>query len=98
MGFIWSSPTLHHVVSEYTRGQCFSLAIALQRRHGLPLCGDKDANGLIHHVFVVDSGRAVNIRCSLSLDKVARRSKADGGTLVHVHVADIYKQIEDYLR
>ena len=97
MGFVWSSSAPHRVVSEYTRGQCFSLAIALHRRHGLPLYGAKDASGLIHHVFVVYSGRAVDIRGSMSLDTVARGSKADGGTIVHVHVADIYKQVEDYL-
>jgi hypothetical protein len=96
MGFVWRSSAPHHVVSEHKRGKCFALAIALSRRHDLPIYGAKDTNGLIHHAFVIDSGRAVDIRGSVSLDAVARGSRAEGGTIEHVTEADLLQLAEDF--
>jgi hypothetical protein len=96
MGSIWNSIAPHHVVSAYKRGQGFALAIALHRKYKLPLYGAKDKNGLVHHFFVVDSGRAVDIRGSIPFEMVALGSQADGGTLEPVTEAEIVSLVEDF--
>lgn len=81
---------------ELMRGGCYSLALYLHRRTGVPLMALADNSGMLHHVFIADGGTAWDARGQVMLKDVAwyRGRRCAGDRFVDV-TAD---QVEAMMR